>query len=207
MERCPRSNTLFGGRAAVSFGVDLLLAGTAPHRRITLLDVGAGGGDIARFIARRAARGGIDVRPVALDRHPAAATLCRDAGLPSVVADAWALPLAARSVDIVVASQLLHHFRRDAAVWLVRELAGVARIGVVIADLLRSRAAAMGIWLASFALGFHGVTRRDGVTSVRRGFTAPELSDVLAAAGVRTAVHRRPGFRVVAAWAPPRADY
>src|SRR2546425_681431 len=200
------SNTLFGGRAAVAFGVDALLSVGRASRPLTVLDVGAGSGDIAAFLARRGAPHGVPLQPVALDSHRAATRLCRDAGVPSLLADVWALPFAERSVDIVVASQLLHHFSRPAAVRLLIALQRTARVGVVIADLYRARAAALGIWLASFALAFHPVTRQDGVTSVRRGFTIPELEALLLAAGIRTPVYRRPGYRVVAAWRVPGAD-
>lgn len=183
-----------------------MLAGRPSPEPLTILDVGAGSGDIAAFLARRATRRGIRLRPVALDCHRSAARLCRDAGLPSLVADVWSLPLTERSVDVVVASQLLHHFTREAGVRLLGDLTRLARVGVVVADLCRARAAALGIWLASFALAFHPVTRRDGVTSVRRGFTEAELAGLLRAAGIPASVHRRPGYRLVAAWRVPGAN-
>jgi SAM-dependent methyltransferase len=198
-----RANMLFGGRAAVWFGVKRLLTGR--RGRLTVLDIGAGGGDIALFVARQARKLGTTLEPLALDRHPAAAVLCRQRGLPTVVADACALPLSPGSVDIVVASQVLHHFSRDGAIELLRAFAPLARVGIVIADLRRAPAAAMGIWLASLALGFHPITRRDGVTSVRRGFAPNELADLMAAAGLDATVHRRPGYRLVAASRAPYA--
>ena len=201
------ANALFGGRAAAAWGLDHLLAGVDATGPLSLLDLGAGSGDIARHLARRAGRHGIRLAPIALDRHRTAARLCRDAALPSVVADAWALPFAERSVDIVVASQILHHFTREAGTRLVRALDRVARVGVIVADLYRSRTAQAGIWIASWALGFHRVTRADGVTSVRRGFTPAELSGLLRSAGIQgeATVARRPGYRVVAAWRASRA--
>jgi SAM-dependent methyltransferase len=165
-----------------------------------VLDVGSGGGDIARFLAQRARRHGCTISPILLDRLPAAVAMSDASGLPGVVADVWQLPLGPGSVDIVLASQLLHHFSPAAQGDLLRKLNGIARLGVVVADLRRARLAALGIWLASFALGFHPVTRKDGVTSVRRGFTPRELSRLLLSAGIRATVARRPGYRVVAVW-------
>ena len=193
------ANTFLGGRQAAAWGVDQLLK-HAPARPLTMLDLGAGAGDISLYLARRAARKGVRLVPIAMDRHRTAAALCRDAGLSSLVADAWALPFAERSVDIVVASQLLHHFSREAGVTLARALDRIARVGVVVADLRRAHVAEAGIWLASHAFGFHPVTRQDGVTSVRRGFTRAELSRLLLSAGVAGIVARRPGYRLVAAW-------
>ena len=195
-----RVNRLFGGIAAARYGLDLLLAAGATASTLTLLDVGAGGGDVASALAVRAAARGVRLTPIAVDSHRAAAALCRTAGLRSVLASAAALPFRDRTVDIVLASQFLHHFRRETAMALLRAFSATARIGVVVAEPRRSLGAAAGIWAASFALGLNPVTRRDGVLSVRRSFTGADLRDTLAGAGVRATVHRRPGFRLVAAW-------
>lgn len=195
-----RANAWLGGRAAAAFGLDALLRGTAGGTPLTLLDVGAGSGDIARHLVRHAARRGITLAPVAVERHPLAARLCLRAGLPAAVGDGAGLPFADRSVDLVLASQLLHHLTPESGAALLGELNRVARVGVVVADLRRHPLAAIGFWLAARAMGLHPVTRRDGVTSVRRGFTRGELSALLRGAGIAGAVHRRPGYRLVATW-------
>jgi len=193
-----RVNVVLGGRAAAAFGLDRLLDGVTPASPRTLLDVGAGSGDLARYFVERAARRGVALAPLIVERHPVAARLCRRAGLLAAVGDGGQLPLADGSVDIVLASQLLHHLERRSAVTLLRELNRVARLGVIVADLRRHAVAAFGIWLASYPLGLHPITRQDGVTSVRRGFTRAELERLLRDAGVPGAVFRRPGYRLVA---------
>jgi ubiquinone/menaquinone biosynthesis C-methylase UbiE len=196
-----RSNRWFGGRAAVWFGVrELLGRGTAGRIPVSVLDVGAGAGDIATFLVRRGREHGLSLRVIGLDCHRAAAQLCRERSVPSTVADVWSLPFRDRDFDVIILSQVLHHFRPDAAVQLLRVLSRLARRGLVVADLQKSAAAAAGIWLAGWALGFHPVTRRDGVTSVRRGFSFRGLSELLLAAGMRSEVHARPGYRLVAIW-------
>lgn len=86
---------------------------------------------------------------------------------------------------------------------LVREMDRVARRLVVIADLRRSWLAAAGIWASSFALGFHPVSRHDGVLSVLRGYRGPELAHLVSqAVGATPRVRDRPGFRVTACWSP-----
>jgi hypothetical protein len=108
-------------------------------------------------------------------------------------------------VDIVLASQLLHHFREPDAVGFVREMNRVARTRVVISDLRRSFIAAAGIWLGSFPLGFHPVSRHDGVVSVMRGFLSFELADIVdKATGKRPIVNQRLGFRLTTSWKPVR---
>jgi ubiquinone/menaquinone biosynthesis C-methylase UbiE len=124
-----------------------------------------------------------------------------------VCADARALPFACRSVDIVMCSQLLHHFDEADAIALLREMNRVARHRVIVSDLRRSWLAAAGIWLASFPLHFHPYSRHDGAISVLRGFTRGELRDLIHAAVRRTPeVHDRLGFRTTAAWPPAEVD-
>jgi ubiquinone/menaquinone biosynthesis C-methylase UbiE len=200
------ANRLFGGRSAVIYGLRQLLNETGRRQRVTVLDIGAGMGDVTRHIAQCSLAVGTDLQPIALDWHPVAAKLCRAQGLLTALGDVQDLPVAPRSVDIVVASQLLHHFSREDSLRLLRTFDRLARLGVVIADLERHRLAAAGIWAASFALSFHQVSRRDGVLSVRRGFTTQELAELLRTAGLGGTVHRRPGYRVVAVWSTGRAD-
>jgi SAM-dependent methyltransferase len=194
------SNKLFGGRGAAWFGLRHLLAAGVPQRPLTLLDIGAGSGDIARYLARRAARRGITITPVGLDFHATAASLCRACGAHVVIADASAIPFRPRSVDFVLASQFLHHFASTSVVALLRNFMSLARIGVVVAEPRRTPLAATGIRVAGRLLGFHPATQHDGALSVRRSFTAPEFAALLGEAGVVVPVRRRPGFRLVAAW-------
>lgn len=193
-------NAACGGRQAAAHGLHELLARRPRAGELVLLDVGAGAGDILHHLVTVGGRRGVRVRPVALDFHRTAARMCRSSGLPAVVADAGALPLRPGGVDIVLASQFLHHLDRGAARAAVRDLSRVARVGVIVADLRRSRLALAGIRVLAWILRLHPATCRDGVVSIRRGYRRAELEQLLAEAGVRGTVRRRPGFRLVAWW-------
>ena len=202
-----RANRFLGGAAAALRRLDELLRAAAAGATLTLLDVGTGDGDLPRAARARAARAGIRLRLLAIERHPAAARhAARGGDITLLRADAAALPFASRSVDLVLCSQLLHHYRGAAVTAIVAELGRVARLGVVIVELRPSPVAALGLWLASYPLRFHPVSRRDGVTSVWRGFTAPALRLVCADAGVAAEVRSHALFRVTAAWRAPGAN-
>lgn len=198
-----RANRWFGGRAAAVWGVRRLLDRWPPARPILLLDVGTGTGDLPAAIRRSLAERGLTLRAVGLERSPVAARLAHAGGLPTVLACAGALPVRPRSVDIVLLSQFVHHLAPAAVVELLRGVTRLARLGVVVSDLRRSRAAVAAFRLGSSALRFDTATRADGVTSLRRGYTAAELAGLAASAGVRATVARRPGFRLVATWRSP----
>jgi SAM-dependent methyltransferase len=195
-----RANRWFGGWWAVRHGLARLTAGLPPGSALTLLDIGTGAGDLPRQAERWACRGGLRLRAFGLERNRTAARVASHTGIPTAVALAGQLPLRAGSVDLVVLSQILHHLAPDAIVRLLSEADRLARLGVVVADLRRARAALAGFWVGSRLLRFDRATRADGLTSVRRGFTPAELAHLLLRAGIRAPVERRPGFRLVAAW-------
>ncbi len=193
------TNVLFGGNAAVKFGLMKLKQGESGCPSMTILDIGAGAGDGTRRACE--VLGEHRTVPIALDHHKVAARMCSAKGITSVVGDIRRLPLRPDSVDIAIVSMVLHHLPRLEAVALIAQLDAAARLGVVIADLRRSPVAATAFDIASRILHLHAVTRRDGVLSIRRGFTASELADIIDEAGVNQAtVHRRIGWRVVAYW-------
>ena len=171
--------------------------------RATLLDVGTGFGDVPQAAQRVAAKRGIVLDTIGVDCGFTLVERARENLTEVVCASGESLPFATGSVDVAMCSQTLHHFRDDHASALLRELDRVARVAVVVSDLRRSWIAAGGFWASSFALGFHPVTRHDGVVSVLRGFTDEEMRDTVhAAVGVRPPVRRRLGFRMTTSWTP-----
>ncbi len=195
-----RANRWFGGWWAVRHGLARLTAALAPGTVLTLLDIGTGAGDLPRRAAGWARRRGLQLHPLGVERNRTAAQVALANGIPTVLATAARLPFRPGVADIVVLSQVLHHLAPEGMVELIGEANRLARLGVVVADLRRARAALAGFWVGSRLLRFDPATRADGLTSVRRGFTPGELGSLLARAGVRAGVARRPGFRLVAAW-------
>jgi hypothetical protein len=197
-----RTNRWFGGTAALCWGLGRVLRGVAPGTRFTLLDLGSGLGDVPLAAAVWAARRGIELVPMGLERHPEAARLAVGSGLPTVVACAGAPPVSPKSVDIVSVCMLAHHFEPESVVELFRTCDGLARRAVIIADLRRTPLAQAAFWCGSRLLRLDPITAVDGLTSIRRGFSAGELTALLRLAGVSGRVARRPGWRLVATWAP-----
>jgi ubiquinone/menaquinone biosynthesis C-methylase UbiE len=208
-----RINRWFGGVRLSADGIDALAA----HRpELTLLDVGTGGADIPMaLLARAKARGrvltvvGIDSRPevlaAAVLASPAAATT---AGLELHLGDGRSLPYPDRSFDVAHASLVAHHLSREDAVALFREMGRVARLGVVVNDLERSRLGWIGAWLLGHLLTANRFTRHDAPLSVRRAYRAAEMVAMLNEAGlspVRT-VRASFGLRYAIAAVPAASE-
>lgn len=195
-----RSNRWFGGTRAV---LDALRDAWRSGERLALLDVGTGVGDIPAAARHAASAAGATLETIGIETGVELASNARAQCIHVCAADAMSLPFRDRSVDLVICSQVLHHFADPEAVTLLRELHRVARRRVVISEIRRSHLAAAGLWLASWPLGFHPVSRHDGVVSVYRGYRGSELAAlVYRAVGMTPQVVDRAGFRVTASWSP-----
>ncbi|HET6837634.1 MAG TPA: methyltransferase domain-containing protein [Gemmatimonadales bacterium] len=200
-----RANRWYGGASAVRYGLSRALGTMPPGTVLTLADLGTGLGDLPRVAVRWGAARGIRIRPVGLELNRVAADLAARGGLPTALGCAGAPPFRDRSVDVVLVSQVAHHLSSRSVVDLLRTCDRLARRAVIVADLRRSRVATRAFWIGAQLLGFDDVTVADGMTSIRRGFSQPELLDLLGRAGISGRVDRRPGFRLVATWSPAQS--
>jgi hypothetical protein len=199
-----RANALFGGTRAVLDRVRAL-APQLPAAPL-IVDVGAGSGDVLHAVCQVLRASGRAPQPVALDTALALAPAAQSRGNAFICGSITALPLADASIDLVIASQIIHHFAPDEISAVLAELNRVARHVVLISDLRRSWIAAAGLWASSFALGFHPASRHDGVVSVLRGFIPAELRVAIEnATGASARVTAHTGWRVTAEWQPTHA--
>lgn len=211
-------NRLLGYTAGVVSDVWPLVCEAArrrPGRPVVVLDAGAGSADIALALARRADRSGVPLTVLALDSHPAVLGAARRhlarAGRRAVTrvrlvrGDGLSLPLGDGGVDVALASLFLHHLDDGAAVTLLRELARVARVGVVVTDLVRHPVALLGIRVLTRLGPFHPMTRHDGALSVRRAYTEDELRDLASRAGLAQhgRIARHLLWRMAWVWSAP----
>src|SRR5262245_9218338 len=160
-----RVNRLLGGARLSRLAIDRLVDGAA---RITVLDVGTGGADIPVTLLADAARRGGSLRVVAVDSRPgvieaarlARPSLDRIAGLELAVADGRSLPYPDGAFDVAHSSMVAHHLEPVDVVAHLREMARVARTGVVLNDLVRGRLYWAAAWVMSHAA--RSEERRDG---------------------------------------------
>ena len=194
-----RLNRLPGGVAASVGGVRRLLDGRGDAR---ILDAGTGRGDMPIAFAL------CGWATTAVDNNPAVLLIARretsaDGRIDVVDGDARSLPFDDAAFEVSHCSLLLHHLEPAEAVTALRELARVARRGVVINDLRRGILPLVATAVSVIALGGSRVTRADGLISARRAYTLDELDDLIGDAGLMVR-WRSPGWlpRVVTATSP-----
>lgn len=173
-------------------------------RDVAVLDVGTGAGDIPVAFVRahgpwRAVRvTAVDSRAeVIAAARRVTPTLGDGAAITLAVADGEALPYADGQFDVSHASLVLHHLEPAAAVRFLRELARVARVGVIVNDLARGMIPWLGAWLVLHSMTRNPYTLHDGPLSVRRSYTMTEARCLLDEAGLRPvwAAHALAGHR------------
>lgn len=168
-----------------------------PARPNTLLDIGCGGGDVARNLARWAARDGLTLRVTGIDTDERAIAYARaqpaHSGLHFRVASSGDLVRGAEAYDLVVSNHLLHHLSDPALLALLRDCEALARVQVVHNDIERHPLAYAAFAAFVAPLFPHSMIPVDGRRSVRRSFTRAELA-ALAPAGWQ--VRRQVPFRL-----------
>jgi 2-polyprenyl-3-methyl-5-hydroxy-6-metoxy-1,4-benzoquinol methylase len=197
-----RLNRYLGGTRTVL----LHLRGMIAERRQTrpmILDVATGAADIPRAICRWARHRGLTVAVEAVDRsHQVLAAATEwSASFPEIQlrqVDVPPLPYPDKSFDYILCSLLFHHLTEAEGIDLLREMARVARHGLIVNDVTRSRSARLLTWIGTRLLSRSRLTRHDGPISILRGFRPKELLHMAGEAGLHNArVRLHPWFRIV----------
>jgi ubiquinone/menaquinone biosynthesis C-methylase UbiE len=168
-----------------------------PPGRVTVLDVGAGSGDLLLEARKTLERTGRVAALIALDRDSIPLAVARAGGVGAVRADALRLPLPDCSCDLVCAIKFAHHFTGDRLDRLLAELARVARSRVLVLDIRRSWLAYAGFVAWSRVFTRNELVRYDGPLSVLRAFLPAELlASARSVAGFSWSVRRYAGFQL-----------
>jgi len=155
----------------------------------SILDIGAGSGELLRVVAqwaretnRRASLFGLE-----LNQRSATSILEESADFPgicSVQASGLDLPFADHSVDYVISSLTLHHFDDAGAVEILREMGRVAARGVFVIDLHRNPTAYFLYTTIGHIILHNRLLREDGALSILKSFKPDELEKLGHLAGL-----------------------
>jgi len=159
-----------------------ILSRTTPT---TLLDIGSGGGDVPRALARWAARDGLRLEITAIDPDPRAHAFATErpavAGVTFRQASSGELVEEGCRFDVVTSNHVLHHLDGRELAGLLGDSDRLADRLVVHNDIARSRWAYLGYAVASRPFGRRSFIHVDGTLSIRRSYQPAELADALPA--------------------------
>lgn len=146
---------------------------------VRILDVGCGGGDVTRDLARRARRDGFAVEICGIDPDPRCLSIATshppEPGVTFRGAYAADLVDAHERYDVVVSNHVLHHLSRDQLHELLAHTDALGAELVLHNDIARSSAAwgLYAVGILPVAPGTFLLT--DGLRSIRRSYTVAEL--------------------------------
>ncbi|HEX8370195.1 MAG TPA: methyltransferase domain-containing protein [Pyrinomonadaceae bacterium] len=168
----------------------------------SVLDVGAGSGELLRAIAE-SAKVGRNAQLVGLELNARSARAILEesrnfAEILSIRADALRLPFADASFDYVLCSLFTHHFTDEKVVRILSEMKRVARRKIYVIDLHRHALAYFLYTTFGKLFLYNRLIRHDGALSILRSFKPDELKDLAAAANLENvSVERHFPFRLV----------
>ncbi|HKR11677.1 MAG TPA: methyltransferase domain-containing protein [Pyrinomonadaceae bacterium] len=161
-------------------------------KSFSLLDVGAGSGELLRVTAAWARETGHEMRGVGLELNERSASAILDEShefpeISSVRGDALKLPFADVEFDYVICSLFTHHFGEEQVVQILREMNRVARRRIIVIDLHRHPIAYFLYTTLAKLILKNRLIRHDGALSILRSFKAEELFELAKRAGLRNA--------------------
>ena len=167
-----------------------------PGRRLRVLDVASGSGDVPLGWVKRAQHEGWSIDLTCVDnRQTACEEQQRRAGeqglkIQSLQQDCIAQPLPS-GFDVVTCSLFFHHLTNPQVFRLLQAMQLASVGGLVLCDLERSRLNLELVRVASHCLSRSSVVHYDATTSVRAAFTLDEFQTLASSALARPfRVHR-----------------
>jgi 2-polyprenyl-3-methyl-5-hydroxy-6-metoxy-1,4-benzoquinol methylase len=176
-------NTLFSASRRLMRQHFFPLMEQHPERVYTLLDIGAGGCDLAIWAVREARQRGLKLDITALDNDkrtlPIAQLAIRD--YPEIrIIEGDALELSRLgSFDFAFSNHLLHHLAWDDIKIFLESIMARTRLAFVMNDLKRSNWAYLGFTIFSGLLTPRSFHFHDGRLSIRRAFLPEEWRDFI----------------------------
>ena len=162
-------------------------------RSFSVLDVGAGSGELLRVTAKwaRETNRASSLVGLELNERSAASIMEESRDFPeisSLQANGLNLPFPDRSFDYVIQSLTLHHFDDEGAVKVIREMSRVAARGIFVIDLHRNPVAYFFYTTVGRLFLHNRLLREDGALSILKSFKPEEMAALGRQAGLENAV-------------------
>ncbi len=173
-------NTWLGGHAISVEGLRRLSRG---RKQISICEIGCGGGDNLRVLARWCRKQGIAARVTGIDYNAHCVSVAKerwaDGPAEWVHADYREVVFSGHRPDIIFSSLFCHHFTDEALIGQISWMEEQAGLGWFINDLQRHPLAYYSIRLLTAGFSKSYLVRSDAPLSVLRGFHRREWEALL----------------------------
>ncbi|MFC5451183.1 SAM-dependent methyltransferase [Paenibacillus aestuarii] len=172
-----RLNWIFGASGPTLYGVKQLWREAGKPKRLSILDVGAGSGDVNQRLLKWADRHQIEITIFLTDItdeacEEARQLFCEDRRVQVFRSDLF--DLSEGCADVITGTQFVHHFSANELPKVVDHMLKASRIGVVINDIHRHWIPWAAVWLTTRIISKNRYIRNDGPLSVAKGFRSED---------------------------------
>lgn len=175
-------NRFLGGNQVTTNSLEKLLNNR--QREISIADLGCGGGDMLKFVAKWANRKGLNVKMIGYDANPNIIKFAKEncRAFPNIkfeVQDIFSVEFKAKEFDIILCTLFTHHFHEDALTSVFKQFKKQTKLGVVINDLHRHWFAYHSIKILTKFFSKSEMVQYDGPLSVLRSFSRNDLKQIM----------------------------
>ncbi|MCM4166385.1 2-phytyl-1,4-beta-naphthoquinone methyltransferase, chloroplastic [Arenibacter antarcticus] len=172
-------NAMLNGFSITIKAIKKLIQDT-PKSSYTIMDLGCGDGHMLRLVANHFKKSGVQLHLVGLDLSSKALGIAREksANYPNIsYLEQNILTMDAKETqcDILLCSLTMHHFKTADIPEFLRQIFPIARMGIVINDLQRSRVSYYLFKMYSIFFIKTCIAKHDGLVSIKSAFTKSDL--------------------------------
>ncbi|PJJ07930.1 hypothetical protein CLU83_1152 [Flavobacterium sp. 1] len=180
LDKIAQINQFLGGNKLTLKGVEKLLKKVPNSNLIKIVDVGCGNGDMLRKLADFGFRNNLNLELIGVDANGFTVDYAIDlsrkySNITYRYQDIFDESFDEIKCDILLCTLTLHHFKNDEINKLLTFFYANSKLGFVINDLHRSSIAYHLFQVICFVFRLNEISRKDGLTSILRGFKKYEL--------------------------------
>ena len=180
-------NKLLGGNNVTTSALESVIK-KYPKSSYTIADVGCGGGDMIRIMAKWAKEKNVDCQFIGIDANPniiqAAEKNLKDlSNVKFVCQNVFDRNFLQEKVDIITCTLFTHHFTDEELILMFQNFKESTGIAMVINDLHRNPLAYYSISLLTQLFSKSTMVKNDGPLSVLRSFRRKELENLIKTSG------------------------
>jgi 2-polyprenyl-3-methyl-5-hydroxy-6-metoxy-1,4-benzoquinol methylase len=176
-------NKLLGGNYVTISGLNKLVDNS--HKELVIADLGCGGGDMLKLVAKWGRKRNLKLRLIGIDANPNIVAFAQEncKSFPEIsfiainIFDQGFIQL---EFDVIIATLFTHHFTEDELTTILKTANKQCRLGIVINDIHRHWFAYHSIKLLTQLFSKSEMVKNDAAVSVMRSFTKQDIENILA---------------------------
>jgi 2-polyprenyl-3-methyl-5-hydroxy-6-metoxy-1,4-benzoquinol methylase len=183
-------NSLLGGNYVTLNGIAKLVALQPSAKKISITDLGCGGGDILRLISTWGKKKRLNLALTGIDANENIIRFAKEQGVKFAditfeTVDIFSEQFKAKRFDILVGTLFFHHFTDKQLIDFFKQARAQAHLGIVVNDIHRHGIAYYSIKTLTMLFSKSKMVKYDAPLSVLRAFRKKDLTDILDKAGIK----------------------